>query len=55
MKKSLIILSITIIILVIAFVGYLFVTHETSPCESIFQQTSLRLSSKLDVIKSKMA
>ena len=51
MKKSLIILPVTIIVLVIVFLVYKLIPKP--PCESIFQQTSLRLSSKLDIIKSK--
>jgi hypothetical protein len=53
MKKSLITLSITIAVLVIVFIVYKVIMPIIRPCESIFQQTSLRLSSKLDIIKSK--
>ncbi|MCI0428390.1 MAG: hypothetical protein L0Z46_10280 [Nitrospiraceae bacterium] len=54
MKKSFIILPATTIVLVIAYLAYhLLKPMLTSPCENIFQQTSVSLGSKLEVIKTK--
>ncbi len=53
MKKSLITFSIVIIVLVIGYFAYDLLKTGISPCESIFQQTSLKLGSKLDIIKAK--
>lgn len=53
MKKSLITFSIVIIVLVIGYFAYNLLKTAISPCESIFQQTSLKLGSKLDIIKAK--
>jgi len=53
MKKLIITLSITLVILVIVYLAYSLLRPMLSPCESIFQQTSLRLGSKLDIIKTK--
>lgn len=54
MKKSYLILPITVVVLGIAYLIYDLVKPSlTNPCESIFQQTSLSLKSNLDIIKSK--
>jgi len=54
MKRSFILLPATIIVLVIAYLAHdLLKPMLTSPCESIFQQTSLSLGSKLEMIKTK--
>lgn len=53
MKKSLITFSVIIIVLVIGYFAYNLLKTTISPCESIFQQTALKLGSKLDIIKAK--
>ena len=53
MKKSLLIIPITVIILVIAYLAYDLLKPKINPCEGIFQQTSLRMGSKLEIIKAK--
>lgn len=45
--------SITIVVLVIVYLAYSILKPKVDPCESIFQQTSLRLSTNLDIIKTK--
>ena len=52
MKKTLVILSGMIVILVIAFFGYDLLKDIVSPCETIFQQTSVQLRTKLKLIKT---
>jgi hypothetical protein len=54
MKKSLITVPIAIIVLVVAYLMYDLVKPSlTSPCESIFQQSSISLKSNLEIIRSK--
>jgi hypothetical protein len=52
MKRTLIILSGTIAILVIAFFVYDLLKGIVSPCETIFQQTSVQLRNKLELINT---
>jgi hypothetical protein len=55
-KKSWLTLPITIIVLAVAYLVYDLVKPMlTSPCESIFQQTTVSLKSDLEVVKSKGA
>jgi hypothetical protein len=52
MKRTLIILSGTITILVIAFFTYDLLKGMVSPCETIFQQTAVQLGTKLKLIET---
>ena len=54
MKNPIVIIIIALVILAIVYFAYdIFKPKMTSPCESIFQQTQVKLTSSLDVIKSK--
>ena len=52
-KKPLIIIPITLVVLVVAYLAYDLIKPGLSPCESIFQQTTLSLKSNIESIKSR--
>jgi len=53
MNKTLVAISAAIVILVALFLGYQAFESWMSPCEGIFQQSALRLNTKLEIVKAK--
>lgn len=53
MSKTIITLSIAVVALVVSYLGYDLFKDRLNPCEGIFQQSSVTLGTKLDVIKTK--
>ncbi len=52
MKKALITAPVLVVMMVVAYLAYDLVKGRTVPCETIFQQTSLKLGSSLKLVRS---
>jgi hypothetical protein len=53
MKKALITASVLVVVVVVAYLAFYLVRGRVVPCETIFQQTSLKLSSSLNLVRSR--
>ncbi len=53
MKRSAIIVAGLVAVIVVAYLGYDLLKGVVSPCETIYEQTSIRLGTKLEILQTK--
>ncbi len=53
MRKALVTASVLVVVVVIAYLAFNLMRPRVAPCETIFQQTSLKLSTSLNLVRSK--